>query len=176
MLHHTRVPLFLIIGLWCASVDAKEPSYQAFEAIGPVINVHDGDTLKLWTEERIVTVRFSGSDTPETGQAYWRVARDRLRALVRGQPTTISCYKKDMHARDVCRVYVGTQDVGLEMVREGLAWHAYQFDDEQTSAERVAYKNAESDARAKGLGLWADSAPMPPWECRKLRRTGRRCR
>ena len=116
-----------------------------------MVSNHDGDTFKLQTPDQgILTIRFSGIDTPETGQAFWKSARRALAGLVNGAPVTVRCYKKS-HDRDVCRVFAGTgnreQDVGLEMVRLGMAWHAFQFTHEQTTGEREAYKAAEEKAR-----------------------------
>jgi endonuclease YncB( thermonuclease family) len=68
------------------------------------------------------------------------------------------------------------RDVGLEMVRQGMAWHAFQFAHEQTEAERVAYKTAEEQARLGRVSLWSEPNPQPPWECRSLRRAGQKCR
>ena len=116
-------------------------------------------------------------DTPETGQAFWKSARRELARLVSEKPVTVHCYKKS-HDREVCRVFAGTgsreRDVGLEMVKLGMAWHAFQFANEQTETERVAYKTAEEQARLGRVGLWSEPDPMAPWECRKIRRSGLR--
>ena len=114
-------------------------------------------------------------DTPETGQAFWKSARRELARLVENQLVTVHCYKKS-HDRDVCKVFAGKErvDVGLEMVRQGMAWYAFQFAHEQSASERDAYKAAEAHARQERLGLWAEPDPMPPWECRKIRRAGLR--
>lgn len=159
---------------------APSSSYTPFTATGSVVSNHDGDTFKLQTPDHgLLTIRFSGIDTPETGQAFWKSARRELARLVKDQPVTVRCYKKS-HDRDVCRVFAGPvnreQDVGLEMVRQGMAWHAFQFAHEQTEAERAAYTAAEEKARLAKVGLWADPDPMPPWECRSLRRAGQKCR
>ena len=91
---------------------APSSSYAPFTATGSVIANHDGDTFKLQTPDRgILTIRFSGIDTPETGQAFWKSARRSLAGLVRGQPVTVRCYKKS-HERDVCRVFAGTARAG----------------------------------------------------------------
>jgi len=64
------VALFIFVGLTHAAPD------EPFTATGSVIKNHDGDTIKLQTPDRgLLTVRFAGSDTPETGQAYWRESR-----------------------------------------------------------------------------------------------------
>lgn len=109
------------------------------------------------------------------GQSYWKLARQALANLLKDKAVTASCYKKS-YDRDVCKVCTETVDVGLEMVRLGMAWHAVQFVHEQTEAERVAYAAAEAQARQARIGLWVEPDPQAPWECRKLRRAGQKCK
>jgi endonuclease YncB( thermonuclease family) len=156
---------------------ASTTSYAPFETAGSLIKNHDGDTIKLQTKDRgVLTVRFSGSDTPETGQAYWKVSRDTLRELLINKKVSVACYKKDRHERHVCHVSVETKDIGVEMVRQGMAWYAYQFANELTEVQRRAYVESESEARGKRLGLWKEPNPQSPWECRKLKKEHRHCR
>jgi len=178
----SALPLLMVVGLSLGPALAATPpgSYTPFTATGTVVSNHDGDTFKLATPDHgLLTIRFSGMDTPETGQAYWKSARRALARLVKDQPITVHCYKKNRD-REVCRVFAGKegqeQDVGLEMVKLGMAWHAFQFAHEQTEAERVAYKAAEEQARLAKVGIWAEPDPMAPWECRKLRKAGQKCR
>jgi len=163
---------------------APDSRYASFTATGSVIANHDGDTFKLQTQDHgILTIRFSGMDTPETGQAFWKSARRELARLVSGQPITVACYKREWHGRDVCKVFTGKvltekTDVGLDMVRRGMAWYAFQYAAELTTAEQLAYRSAEEKARLARVGLWAEPDPMAPWECRKIRRAGlgQKCR
>lgn len=142
-----------------------------------VVKNHDGDTIKLQTADRgILTVRFSGADTPETGQAYWKAARGYLRAKVADRPTTAQCYKRDQYGREVCHVQVGDRDMGQALIEAGYAWYAVQFASELSDAQRQGYREAERKARERGIGLWQEPDPMPPWECRKLRKARQRCR
>lgn len=67
-------------------------------------------------------------------------------------------------------------DIGVEMVRRGLAWYAYQYADELTNAQRMNYQAAERFAQENAFGLWSMPNPQPPWECRTLRRQGKKCR
>ena len=46
------------------------------------------------------------------------------------------------------------------MVADGLAWHYVRYSKDARLAA------AERDARAAKRGLWADKAPVPPWEWR----------
>ena len=166
----------LVLTLACSgpALAATPGSYTPFTATGSVIANHDGDTFKLQTQDRgLLTIRFSGSDTPETGQAYWKSARRELARLVSGQPVTVHCYKKS-HDREVCKVFTGQTDMGLEMVRHGMAWYAFQYAAELTTTEQLAYRSAEEKARLAKAGLWAEPDPQSPWECRKIRRAGLR--
>lgn len=151
--------------------------HEPFEVTGSVIKNHDGDTITLRTDDRgIFNVRLSGADTPETGQAYWRVARDALHQLIADKPVTVRCYKQDWRKREVCHATVAGTDPALVLVKEGLAWYAVMFSDELTPAMRSAYETAEAEARLRGIGLWEEPEPMPPWECRKLRKAHQKCR
>ena len=169
--------MICLVILLLLAFSAHAESYAPFTTTGTVIKNHDGDTIKLQTPDRgLLTIRFAASDTPETGQAYWKVARNVLRSPVVGKPVTASCYKRDRDKRDVCRVFVGAMDIGLETVRRGVAWYAFQYGSELKESERHDYLAAEQLAREQRLGLWAEPDPMPPWECRKLRRAGQKCR
>jgi len=172
---HVLLILLMIghIPLGVASPGAHPP----FETTGVVIHNHDGDTIKLETKDRgVLTVRFSGADTPETGQAYWRVARDFLKSQVEGKPTTVWCYKQDRYDREVCHVRVGQQDLGQALIEAGYAWYAFQFASELSEAQRQAYSAGERRARERRIGLWQEPDPMPPWACRKWRKAGQKCR
>jgi endonuclease YncB( thermonuclease family) len=174
--HLSKSLFFGLLALLIISENTFAEAYQKFETTGQYVQNHDGDTFRIQTADHsIVTVRFAGSDTPETGQAYWKVARDELRSLLTSKEITISCYKKNRD-RDVCRVFTNDGDVGLAMISRGVAWYAFQFAHEQTTKERQDYAAAERDARSRKLGLWIEPDPMPPWECRALRRKGQKCR
>ncbi len=79
--------LTLLAASWLPIAHAMPGPHEHFEVIGNVIKNHDGDTLKLLTADHgIIVVRLSGADTPETGQAYWKAARDNLHEMVAGKP------------------------------------------------------------------------------------------
>lgn len=139
-------------------------------------SVHDGDTFRCLSGERDFPVRVAGIDAPETGQAFWRVSRDYLRRLV-AEGTVVDCYKTDRFERQVCRVKDPNGiDVALELVRTGLAWHTVNYRSEQAEDEQERYGAAEAAARSRGLGLWSQSEPLEPGECRALRKQRQKCR
>jgi endonuclease YncB( thermonuclease family) len=67
----------------------------------------------------------------------------------------------------VAKIQYEGRDINLEIVRLGLAWWYRKFADEQTSSDQKLYEAAETEARGKKVGLWADAEPIPPWEWRK---------
>lgn len=172
-----RLLALILISTWQAFAHAEPGPHEPFEITGRVIKNHDGDTINLQTNEQgILTIRLSGADTPETGQAYWRVARDNLRSQVAEKTVTAWCFKRDQYNREVCHVTVNGSDLGLALVKQGLAWYAFMFANELTLTMREAYQSAEAQAREQRLGLWQEPEPKPPWECRKLRKAHQKCR
>ncbi|MBN8503375.1 MAG: thermonuclease family protein [Burkholderiales bacterium] len=140
---------------------------------------HDGDTFHCLTAEptqRRIVVRVAGVDAPETGQHFWRVARTKLRQLAT-QGSTLKCDKADRYQRQVCSVTSPDgRDVGEELLKAGLAWHFKRYEADQPPEERNRYRNAEALARRARLGLWAETDPIAPWDCRARRREGYTCR
>ena len=59
-----------------------------------------------------------------------------------------------------------TVDTFLSQVSVGLAWWYRQYAREKLPEDRQRYEFAETEARAKKAGLWAEKEPMPPWEFR----------
>lgn len=145
---------------------------------------HDGDTFAClsagWADDRggaaAVVVRLAGLDAPETGQAHWRSARDRLQQLA-APGTAVRCYKTDRYARHVCRVQSPSgQDIVEILLREGWAWHSVAYLTEQSPDERSRYADAERAARAERNGLWKEPDPQAPWDCRRSKERRQRCR
>jgi len=138
---------------------------------------HDGDTFTCVPEsgEKAFIVRVASIDAPETGQAYWRAARARLRELA-APGSTVACYKLDRFQREVCRLKTTDgRDAANVMLSEGLAWYPEDFSGEDEVSDRARYRRLEVEAREAKLGLWSQRDPMPPKECRQRRKTRLRC-
>lgn len=117
------------------------------------------------------TIRLAGIDAPEHNQAFGRRSKQNLSRLVFGQNVTLDCGKEESFGRLVCKVMVpnrpgGWRDACLEQVRDGMAWHYKQFQDEQNPSDRKLYADAEDAAREAHTGLWSDAHPIPPWDFR----------
>ena len=79
---------------------------------------------------------------------------------------TADCPKRDRYGREVCKVFVDGQDIGLQQIVNGMAWWYKEYAKEQTPEDRDAYEHAETMAKLRRFGLWADTTPVPPWEWR----------
>lgn len=152
-------------------------SREDWTATGDVGRVVDGDTFDLRTRDRgVVRIRFAGIDAPERGQAYSRVATEHLKLMLGQGPVTVRCSKIDEHKRAICNVWAAELDVGLELIRAGLAWHFKRFQHEQDPETRLSYADAEEQAKERRRGLWSFTQPMAPWDCRRSKREGAACR
>jgi endonuclease YncB( thermonuclease family) len=149
------------LGLVAAAISAGcSPKAPA----GPtwyVVSVHDGETVRALDPEKVEhRVRLAGIDAPEMGQAFGRVARDRLRELALRRQVVVQVQGRDRYARDIATLEAGGRDLARVLVAEGLAWHFTRYSDDPALAA------AEAEARAAGRGLWADPEPVAPWEWR----------
>lgn len=144
-----------------------------------VVGVTDGDTITARCGQpgayEQVKVRLQGIDAPERKQPYGTRARQALSDMVFERTAELRCGKTDRHRRKVCSVWVApestpngarTLDAGLAMVSTGMAWWYRAYAREQTPQERGQYEFAEGEARARMAGLWADAAPVAPWDWR----------
>lgn len=163
--------------LWLGAAPATAGAFE-----GRVVHVADGDTLTVLDgNNHRHKIRIAGIDAPERGQPFGRRAKARLAALAWNRQVLVSGGKIDRYRRRIGIVRVApadcggcppTVDIGLSMLGAGMAWHYRAYEREQPPAERKSYREAESAARAEQIGLWADSAAMPPWDWRQARRAG----
>jgi endonuclease YncB( thermonuclease family) len=80
--------------------------------------------------------------------------------------------KKDRYQRVLGKVTLEEQDICLEQVKRGMAWHYKQYQRDQTQEDRMKYDLAEKEARANKLGLWTDESPVEPSKFRRLDKAG----
>lgn len=139
----------------------------AGEVTGVVVGITDGDTIKLLDQDRREhVIRISAIDAPERSQPYGQRAKQRLSALAFRRQATARCAKIDRYRRQVCSVFIANEDVGLRLVKDGMAWHFKRFQNEQSADDARLYTVAEREARARANGLWRDARPIAPWDWR----------
>jgi endonuclease YncB( thermonuclease family) len=143
----------------------------ADELTGKVIHVADGDTITvLDAGKRQFQVRLSGIDAPEKAQPFGARSKESLASVIAGRSVTVQWHKRDRFGRLVGVVVADSHDVGLVQIERGMAWHYKAYEREQLPEDARAYADAEDAAKAAHVGLWADRAPVPPWEWRRVRR------
>jgi endonuclease YncB( thermonuclease family) len=146
--------------LLCAVVGVMGCRVAAETFTGRVVGVGDGDTITVLRDRAEVRVRIHAIDCPELHQAFGRKAKALTSELVFGKSVLVLPVTSDKYGRIVGRVVVDKRDVGLELVRSGLAWHFTRYSNDSILAD------AERAAREARRGLWADSNPTPPWDYR----------
>lgn len=141
---------------------------HASELVGRVILISDGDTLTILdTTESQHKIRLLGIDAPEKSQPYGNQSKQSLSEMVFGKTVTVDFNKHDKYKRIVGKILLEGNDINLEQIKRGLAWHYKHYENEQELSDRSLYANEEYLANLNGKGLWADNNPIPPWEFRK---------
>ena len=154
----------LISSLLCSFV-------QAGTLTGNVVRITDGDTLVVLDANKVqYKIRLMGIDAPEKKQAYGKKSKDNLSHLVAGKFVVVEYDKLDRYKRIIGKILLSGQDVNLEQVASGMAWHYKKYQGEQSQADQMKYSEAEIDASNTKRGLWHDLDPIPPWDYRKLKR------
>ncbi len=134
---------------------------------GVVVGISDGDTVTVLDNNRQQhKIRLSGIDAPESHQPFGQKSKSNLSALVFNREVIAECSKTDKYRREICKILVEGRDANLEQVKAGMAWWYRQYSKEQSPKDREDYEVAEFNAKARRIGLWVDTNPVPPWEWR----------
>lgn len=163
-----RTLLALAMGIYTASAAA-----QSMDCL--VVGVTDGDTITARCGQpgayEQIKVRFGAIDAPEQKQAFGQRSKQALSDLIYMKQVQLDCHKQDRYKRHICTVSTpALGDVGLEMVRQGMAWWYRDYAHEQPADSRERYDQAEAQSIKSKRGLWSDPHAVPPWEWRKSRR------
>ena len=142
---------------------------------GKVIKITDGDTVHVLDENHHKEkIRLAGIDAPERKQAFGKKSKQLLASMIGNEFVKVEYSKRDRYGRIVGKIMYQGQDMNLEMIRAGLAWHYKKYKKEQTKLDRNLYAAADSFSKANGIGLFNDKKAISPWEFRKLRRNKRK--
>jgi micrococcal nuclease len=153
--------------LYSKGVIASPPE-SAQTITGTVASVGDGDTIRVKTSDRILTIRLACVDAPEMKQQpYGAAAASRLKQLLPiGLPVSLIIGGKDVHGRTVAKVFAGNTSINLSLVQEGQAVVYPQYLKECPEL-RDRLLSAEASAKAQRLGFWEQSNPVMPWDYRR---------
>jgi micrococcal nuclease len=126
-----------------------------------VVEVVDGDTIKVDIAGEVFTVRYIGIDTPELDQPAGAQARDANAQLVSGQTIYLEkdVSETDGYDRLLRYAYLANGTfINAELVRQGYA-QAKRYEPDVKRQESL--EEIEHQAREAQRGLW-EPTPVPP--------------
>lgn len=124
---------------------------------GTVLAVPDGDTLEIQRGQQRLTVHLAGVDAPRPDQPFGQQARAFVQGLAQGQLVNVEpCEAGEGFAQRGQVILPDGRDLGLELLKEGLAWR------DRGSRDDPFLRELESNACQERLGLWAGNDPVPP--------------
>ena len=116
-------------------------------------------------KDKTVHIRLAGIDAPEMAhfgrpeQPGGKEALDWLNKYLLGKRVRAYVYRKDQYDRAVATVYVWNwllrRDVGLQMLRKGLATVYEAKSGAEFGAVEKKYRSVEEWAKRKRKGIWA---------------------
>ncbi|WP_242063623.1 thermonuclease family protein [Nostoc sp. FACHB-892] len=132
-----------------------------------VVSVGDGDTIRVKTGNKTVTVRLGCIDAPEMKQNPWgQQSSARLKQLLPvGQAITLRAVEIDKYKRLVAEVFVENRSVNLKMVQEGQAVIYRQYL-KSCPESKDSLLQGENTAKQQRLAFWSQSNPVMPWDFR----------
>ena len=134
---------------------------------GKVIKIKDGDTFVILDSKlEQHTIRVADIDCPEKGQPFGKKAKWFTSNEIYGKVVTINPKDKnepkDRWDRIIGYVIYGNnQNLSLELLKNGFAWHYKYYSDDEKMAK------LEIKARNEKVGLWQMPNPINPYSWRK---------
>jgi endonuclease YncB( thermonuclease family) len=148
-----------IAGRPLGSAEPDPESAPRTEATAAETRVVDGDTVVIRGER----IRIAHIDAPEAGQVHLGTGADAGRAAAAAlrrfldeaqDRIEVLPIETDAYGRTVAMLRIGPYDVGLTLVKMGMAVADRNAPD--------AYRAAEAWARARKVGLWREGGFVPP--------------
>jgi len=135
-----------------------------FRFNGETKRVIDGGNLVVWKDNKQVKVRLAGIACPSRGQPFADAARKFTAAAV-GKKKAVDVEVTGVDKTGRLLAQVTTPDgknLNRELIKAGLAWS-----DNRNAPTDRELETLQAEARATGVGLWADPDPVPPWQWKK---------
>ena len=102
--------------------------FSSFAGQFKVVQVYDGDTIKVIDNGKKVTIRLVGIDAPEIsrikhvpGQPFCLSAKEYLSNLVLNKVVNIKFYGKDRSGKSLGEIFAEKVNVNIEMINAGNA-------------------------------------------------------
>ena len=148
--------------------------FSSFGEEFKVVDVYDGDTIKVVENGKKITTRLVGIDAPEIsrikhvpGQPFCLKAKEYLSNLVLNKVVSIKFYGKDDSGNLLGEIFVEKANVNIEMLNAGLA-EVYRGMPPH-NLEISAYRHAEKRAKEAVKGIWElRDQYFSPWDWREI--------
>ncbi|MEG1926368.1 MAG: thermonuclease family protein [Ruthenibacterium sp.] len=157
-----RLLLIFFVALAVLLLGATQKDEQPKTKKITAIFITDGDTFLGRGDSQ--AYRLFGVDAPELGQPWGNVAKSALIELIHKKRLTATVISES-YGREVVEVKHGDKDIGLELIKMGLAWHAPKY-----APDRQDYAEAQTEAKTAKRGLWGDDKPISPEDWRKQKK------
>lgn len=131
------------------------PAYAGDSLYGKVTEVKEATLVTLSYGDGAYDIRIVGIEAPKAGEARAEEARQWVSNLLLGKNARMRLHHRAENGEMVCRLFtddpvIGIKEVGVEMVRAGLARRQTSYDEKYGELSA-----AENEARAAQRGIWA---------------------
>ncbi|EIN0583660.1 thermonuclease family protein [Salmonella enterica subsp. enterica serovar Newport] len=131
---------------------------------GRIVRVIDGDTVQVLSDSKMMKVRLSGIDAPESGQPFGQRSKQNLLNLAAQKQVNVIADTTDRYGRWLGTLMIDGLNINAEQIKAGMAW-AYRYHGHASDKEMM---ELEDTARRHKIGLWSSSSPIEPWKWRRV--------
>lgn len=149
---------FSTLALSCTPGSLASDSPAFFAKVSGVVS---GDTITLFDEKRVYTVRLYGVRCPRKDRPWGRDAREFVTQLVFGKTVEVRIVSEVPGDRSSAIIILEGQVVNEEVLKKGLAWVNAPVCRQPVCSK---WTELESEAKAAKEGLWRESEAAQPWE------------
>jgi len=130
---------------------------------GRVVEVIDGDTLRVEDNGKTETVRLLGVDSPELAQSYGPQAKKFTSDLALDNEVTLDARAAEEDGRYPAMVTLADgRVVNREVLAAGFGWFCETDAPSDPELIRLSAK-----AIVAKVGLWSEPTPLAPWDFRR---------
>jgi len=159
-----EIRMLVVVGIFLSAFGLFGNTAMAWH--GYVVEVLDGDSLRVKRGTKFYEIRLYGIDTPEYKQSYWKKAKRFTKNRTYKKTVSIEPRDVDRYGRIVALVKSQGRLVNQELVRDGLAWVYPKYCLQQPLCREM--KKEEARARRERRGLWKEKNPLSPWLWKRL--------
>jgi len=132
------------------------------DVAGKVTAVIDGDTVQILDIVNVThEISLRCADAPELEQDSGAASAAYLAGLISRKDVAVESGSAEPDGQVLGTITLRGADINFRMIRAGFAWH------DNRDRCGSAWDTAQRRAQQSGRGLWANPAPVPPWDYRQ---------